>query len=136
MTDTTYEPEEDWERRRERDRRRRLLAQIVQTAGKATATLDTIEEVLRAVREAGYLIIDKDRVVDVHTSHRFREEERDLIPQLIGHVRKTAALGIGRHMLDKGGIEFEELDGGMELRSTAYVIWPKPHRDLVRDELP
>jgi hypothetical protein len=136
MTDTTYEPEEDWERRRERDMRRRLLAQIVQTAGKATATLDTIEEVLRAVREAGYLIIDKDRVVDVHTSHRFREEERDLIPQLIGHVRKTAALGIGRHMLDKGGIEFEELDGGMELRSTAYVIWPKPHRDLVRDELP
>jgi hypothetical protein len=123
-----------FERRRERERKRRILATIVSAKGKAAATLDTIEEVLRAVRAAGYLIIDKDRVVDVHTSHRFKEEERDLIPKLLDHVRKTAAIGIGRHMLDKGGIEFEELDGGRELRSTAYVIWPKQHGELVRDE--
>lgn len=128
-----YEPER-WKRERERDLRRKQLAMNIATKGQATVTLDAIEEVLRAAREAGYLIIDKDRVVDVHTSHRFREEERDLIPKMLDHVRKTAAHGIGRHMLDKGGIEFEELNGGMELRSTAYVIWPKPHRDLVRDE--
>jgi hypothetical protein len=124
----------EYERRRERDRKRRVLATIVATKGQTTATINTIEEVLRAVREAGYLIIDKDRVVEVRTSHRFHEDERDLVPKLLDHVRKTAALQIGRHMLDKGGIEFEELDGGRELRSTAYVIWPKPHGEIVRDE--
>lgn len=123
-----------FERQRKRERKRRLLATIISAKGRAAVPLDLIEEVLRAVREAGYLIIDKDRVVDVHTSHHFREDERDLVPKLLDHVRKTAALKIGRHMLDKGGIEFEELDGGRELRSTAYVIWPKPHGELVRDE--
>jgi hypothetical protein len=124
-----------FERRRERERKRRLLAIIIAAKGRAAVPLDLIEEVLRAVREAGYLVIDKDRVVDVHTSHRFKEDERDLIPKIMDHVRKTAAIQIGRHMLDKGGIEFEELDGGRELRSTAYVIWPKPHGEIVRDEL-
>jgi hypothetical protein len=123
-----------FERQRERERKRRLLATIVAAKGRAAVPLELIEEVLRAVREAGYLVIDKDRVVDVHTSHRFREEERDLVPKVMDHVRKTAALQIGRHLLDKGGIEFEELDGGLELRSTAYVIWPKPHGEIVHDE--
>lgn len=129
-----YDPSE-FARQRERERKRRLLATIVAAKGRAAVPLDLIEEVLRAVREAGYLIIDKDRVVDVHTSHRFRGDERDLIPKVMDHVRKSAAVGIGRHMLDKGGIEFEELDGGLELRSTAYVIWPKPHGEIIRDEM-
>ena len=123
-----------FERQRERERKRRLLATIVAAKGRAAVPLDLIEEVLRAVREAGYLVIDKSRVVDVHTSHHFTEDELDLVPKLLDHVRKTAALQIGRHMLDKGGIEFEEREGGRELRSTAYVIWPKPHGDIVRDE--
>jgi hypothetical protein len=123
-----------FERQRERERKRRVLATIVAAKGRAAVPLELIEEVLRAVREAGYLVIDKDRVVDVHTSYRIREEERDLVPKLMDHVRKTAAFQIGRHLLDKGGIEFEELDGGRELRSTAYVIWPKPHGEIVRDE--
>lgn len=123
-----------FERQRERERKRRILATIVAAKGRANASIGTIEEVLRAVREAGYLVIDKSRVVDVHTSHRFRDHERDLVPKPLDHVRKTAALQIGRHMLDNGGIEFEDLDGGRELRSTAYVIWPKPHGEIVRDE--
>lgn len=134
MSESEYEPER-WKRERQRDLHRKQLAMNIATKGQATVTLDAIEEVLRAAREAGYLIVDKDRVVDVHTSHHFCEEERDLIPKMLDHVRKTAAHEIGRHMLDKGGIEFEELDGGMELRSTAYVIWPKAHRALVRDEI-
>jgi hypothetical protein len=91
-----------FERQRERERKRRVLATIVAAKGRAAVPLELIEEVLRAVREAGYLVIDKDRVVDVHTSYRIREEERDLVPKLMDHVRKTAAFQIGRHLARQG----------------------------------
>ena len=127
----------EFERRHKLDRKRKLFAITIATKGQCILPLGTIEEVLRAVRGAGYLIIDKDRVVDLHTSHYISEIERDLaISPLLDHMRKAAAHQIARHMLDHGGIEFEKLNDGLELRSTAYVIWPKPHRELVRDEVP
>jgi hypothetical protein len=132
--------EEDFEHQRKIERKRRLLATIIAAKGSAAVPLGLIEEVLRAIREAGYLVIDKSRVVNVQTSHMFTAEQLALgnaVDKMKAHMRKIAAIGIGRHMLDKGGIEFEERearDGSLELRSSAYVIWPKPHGETVRDE--
>jgi hypothetical protein len=124
------------DRRRERGIKQAVLATIIAAKGATALTLSQIEDALRAIRKAGYLVVDKERVVDLHTAHLFNEYEMAFtdFAKVQEYARKSAAQQIGRHMLDKGGIEFEMLSNGAEMRSTAYVIWPKPHREIVRDE--
>lgn len=123
-------------RQYKRDAKRKALAINIVAKSRTPLTLSQMDDALSAIRKAGYLVIDKERVVNLHSSHMFNEHERAFadFAKVQDYARKSAAQQIGRRMLDRGGIEFETLQNGSELRSTAYVIWPKPHQEIIRDE--
>ena len=136
--DTSYFDEgksAQYERDRAIEKRREAFAYKI--AGMSGVEFKTAMAVLDALRK-DYRIIDKSRVVDLHTSRirTHQEIELGVAPQIEDRLRVEDAIKMGRHLLGTGGIEFEETDTpqGREVRSTLYAIYPEPQRVSMRDE--
>jgi hypothetical protein len=122
-----------YERERELDRRREDMALRIMARSKCPFTTTEMKDMLKAVREAGYRIIDNDRIIDHHAVKHIPVHD---IPHK-SHIRRHMALQFGEALAERGGIDFTERelkDGAIELRGDMFVIHATPMRSIVRDE--
>lgn len=130
LTDTTT-------REKQAKAKRETMALRVASRGGCPVELDKIEAVLLAMREAGYRIIEADRIIDYHAVNQVAHHGMPGVPDgAIRHARHDLSRQIADHLAAHGGIEFTERDQpyGREVRADIYVIHAAPPASVTRDE--
>lgn len=137
MTDDLKAMSEKHYRAKRAKAKREAMALRISSRGGCPVEIAKIEAVLMAMREAGYRIIEADRIIEYHAINQVAHHGMPGVPDgAMEYARRDLGRQIGDYLTSRGGIEFTERDEpyGREIRADIYVIHAAPPVSDTRDE--